>query len=121
MIFNYQQRAIEGRINLNDKQYANDSKPVMQGCTCLTCRIGDTHNRAVGYQHFQTESSGTDRDNPSFSRAYIHHLIQAKEMLADTLLFIHNLHQMVLLFHKLSEASVASQLESLCMWIEKQL
>eukprot|EP00956_Cyclotella_meneghiniana_P044286 scaffold311246_cov96-Cyclotella_meneghiniana.AAC.3 len=110
-----------GRINLNEKQYANDCKPLIQGCACLTCRFRTTSNRAVGYQHFATELSSTEPDYPSFSRAYIHHLIQANEMLADTLLFIHNLHQMVILFHKLSEARAASQLESLCLWVEKQL
>ena len=42
---------------------------------------------------------------PSFTRAYIHHLIKAKEMLAETLLFVHNLHQMLLLFRQLCEAA----------------
>ena len=46
-----------------------DKRPLMPECSCYVCR---TH-----------------------SRAYIYHLVCAKEMLAEILLFIHNLHQML--------------------------
>ena len=96
-------------IDLKNTQYANDNKPILQGCTCLTCRGRKPSKRPVGYQHFEKECDDAETESPSFSRAYIHHLIQAKEMLADTLLFIHNLHQIVILFHKLSEVHAASE------------
>ncbi|KAI9658563.1 MAG: hypothetical protein M1821_002123 [Bathelium mastoideum] len=48
------------------KEYAVDVRPLCAGCCCYTCRI---HNRA-----------------------YIHHLLNAKEMLAWVLLQIHNHH-----------------------------
>jgi hypothetical protein len=111
-----------GRIDLKNKQYSNDHRPLLHGCTCLTCRARKATDRPVGYQHFQKDKDvKTATYSPSFSRAYIHHLIQAKEMLADTLLFIHNLHQMVSLFRELSEAKAAAKLESLCQWVEHQL
>ncbi|KAI5303849.1 hypothetical protein KEM55_000341 [Ascosphaera atra] len=50
-----------------DKHVA-DTNPLMKGCTCYTCR--------------------------TFHRAYIRHLLNAKEMLAWTLLHVHNLHVM---------------------------
>ena len=55
-----------GRMNMVNQQYTHDPRPIDEGCTCYTCR--------------------------HFSRAYIRHLIQNKEMLAATLLSIHNIH-----------------------------
>jgi hypothetical protein len=109
-----------GTLDLNDTKCAQDSQPILKGCTCLTCRVRKASIRPVGYSHFQKEAAD-ETETPAFSRAYIHHLIRAKEMLADTLLFIHNLHQMVMLFHKLSEARAASKLESFCNFVESQL
>ena len=54
-----------GRINLMNAINAHDSRPIDETCTCYTC------------QHF--------------TRAYIRHLIIAKEMLASTLISIHNI------------------------------
>jgi len=53
-----------GRKNLSNAQYKRDFGPLMDGCDCYTC----TH----------------------YSRAYIHHLFKAKEMLSATLISIHN-------------------------------
>ena len=78
----------------------------------------------------------TDTDNqikksvPSFTRAYIHHLIKANEMIAETLLFVHNLHHVLLLFCQLSQAASLDDeecgdekrnLEAFCQKIEEQL
>jgi queuine tRNA-ribosyltransferase len=109
-----------GILDLNDTNYAQDSQPILKGCTCLTCRPRKVSSRPVGYRHFQKEAAD-EIDTPAFSRAYIHHLIRAKEMLANTLLFIHNLHQLVMLFHKLSDARAASKLETFCDFVESQL
>jgi len=54
-----------GRLNLMNAAYARDSQPIDQNCQCYTCR--------------------------HFSRAYLRHLIVAKEMLAATLISIHNI------------------------------
>ena len=54
-----------GRLNLMNAIYARDPEPIEKNCTCYTC------------QHF--------------SRAYLRHLIVAKEMLAATLISIHNI------------------------------
>jgi queuine tRNA-ribosyltransferase len=56
-----------GRINLRNLRYAQDPRPLEEeGCACYTC----TH----------------------FSRAYLRHLIKARELIAHQLLSIHNLH-----------------------------
>jgi queuine tRNA-ribosyltransferase len=54
-----------GRINLMNAAYAWDHHPIEQDCRCYTCQ--------------------------NFTRAYLRHLIMAKEMLAATLISIHNL------------------------------
>ena len=67
-----------GRMNISKATYARDERPIEQGCTCYTC------------QHF--------------SRAYLRHLIVAKEMLAGTLLSIHNLHTLLKLARDMRQA-----------------
>jgi len=58
-----------GRLNLVNSTYVRDVKPIDLYCQCYTCK--------------------------NFSRAYIRHLIVAKEMLAATLLSIHNLYMLL--------------------------
>ncbi len=59
----------QGRLNLMNAVHAHDPRPIDETCPCYTC----TH----------------------FSRAYLRHLIVAKEMLAATLLSIHNIATLV--------------------------
>lgn len=56
---------LDGLINLKNERYKHDDTPIMNADN-YTCR--------------------------NFSRAYLRHLVQAKELLAGTLLSIHNLH-----------------------------
>ncbi len=54
-----------GRLNLRNARFADELGPLEQGCDCYSCQ--------------------------RFSRAYIHHLIRAKEMLGFRLTTLHNL------------------------------
>jgi queuine tRNA-ribosyltransferase len=67
-----------GRINVSKAMYARDENPIEEGCVCYTCQ--------------------------NFSRAYLRHLIVAKEMLAGTLLSIHNLHTLLQLARDMRQA-----------------
>jgi queuine tRNA-ribosyltransferase len=58
-----------GRLNLLNAANAHDPHPIDEGCACYTCR--------------------------NFSRAYLRHLIVAKEMLAATLISIHNIYTLL--------------------------
>ena len=58
-----------GRVNLMNRMFAHDFNPIDESCHCYTC------------QHF--------------SRAYLRHLIVAKEMLSATLISIHNIQFLV--------------------------
>ena len=67
-----------GRINLMNAGFAHDASPIESGCECYTCR--------------------------TFSRAYLRHLIVAKELLAGTLVSIHNIQFLVTLMKQSREA-----------------
>ena len=55
-----------GQINLRNARHKDDARPLDPDCACPTCR--------------------------GFSRAYLHHLFRAEEMLGPILLTLHNLH-----------------------------
>lgn len=75
-----------GRMNLMNAQYARDERPISETCTCYTC------------QHH--------------SRAYIRHLIQAREMLSGTLISIHNIHTLLNLAARLRGAVMMGEFEA---------
>ncbi|GAB3211190.1 tRNA guanosine(34) transglycosylase Tgt [Nocardia tengchongensis] len=54
----------EGRFNINTARFKRDFTPIDENCDCYTCA--------------------------NYTRAYIHHLFKAKEILAATLCTIHN-------------------------------
>ncbi len=69
-----------GRFNLVTAANRRDFGPIDPDCTCYTC----TH----------------------YSRAYLHHLFKAKEMLASTLVTIHNEHFIVGLVDRMRQCLV---------------
>ena len=75
-----------GRLNLRNKPYADDQRPIDPECDCYTCR--------------------------TFTRAYLRHLIVAREMLAATLVSIHNLHTLTHLMADLRQAVLDGRLEA---------
>ncbi|MEW6718771.1 MAG: tRNA guanosine(34) transglycosylase Tgt [Chloroflexota bacterium] len=75
------------RLNLRNAEFKSDTNPISDTCTCYTCR--------------------------NFSRAYLRHLIVAKEMLAATLLSIHNLHTLIRLTQDMRTAIKLGQFDTL--------
>ncbi len=67
-----------GRLNLRNAQFARDERPVEPGCACYCCA--------------------------HFTRAYLRHLVVAGEMLAASLLSIHNLHVLLSLACEMRQA-----------------
>ena len=55
-----------GRINIRNEKYQEDTRPLDEECECYTCK--------------------------NYSRAYLNHLFKSKEILASILLTNHNLH-----------------------------
>lgn len=56
----------EGKLNLFNQKFERDMRPIEEGCPCEACR--------------------------TYSRAYIRHLLKAKEMLGMRLCVLHNLY-----------------------------
>ena len=77
----------EGRLNLMNVVFAHDKRPIDESCSCYTCR--------------------------TFSRAYLRHLIVAKESLAGTLLSIHNLRALIQLIKDIRESILEKNFESM--------
>jgi queuine tRNA-ribosyltransferase len=66
------------RINITNAQYADDTEPIESGCVCYTCQ--------------------------NHTRAYLHHLFAADELLALRLSSIHNIFFMVELMRQIRAA-----------------
>ncbi len=75
-----------GKINLLNEKYAKDARPFDENCGCPACRM--------------------------YSRAYIRHLIKAKEALGMRLAVMHNLYFYNSLMEKIREELEAGTFES---------
>jgi queuine tRNA-ribosyltransferase len=78
--------APEGRLNLMNATFARDERPIDETCDCYACK--------------------------TFTRAYIRHLIVAKELLAGTLISIHNLRALIRLMEQIRGCIADSTFES---------
>lgn len=67
-----------GKLNLFNARYELDERPIQEGCGCPACR--------------------------SYSRAYIRHLLKAKEMLGMRLCVLHNLYFYNTMMEEIREA-----------------
>jgi len=74
-----------GTINIGRQQFARDERPIDPACDCVCCT--------------------------SFSRAYLRHLVKAKELLAHTLLSIHNLRFLLNHVQKMRQAILDDNLD----------
>jgi len=75
-----------GRIRLTHRRYRRDAYPIDTSCDCAAC-------------------------GPGFSRAYLHHLFAANEVLSAVLTSIHNVHFYQRLMREAREAIVANSFE----------
>ena len=73
------------RLNMANAKFISDPHPIDETCTCYTC------------QHY--------------SRAYIRHLVVAKEMLAATLLSIHNIHTLTQITKEIRQAIIQDKFD----------
>ncbi len=84
---------VEGdRWNLKNQRFRRDHRPLEVTCPCYTCR--------------------------HFSRAYLCHLIHGKEMLAFTLLSIHNITELVRFTERIRAAILADRFtQEFALWL----
>lgn len=72
----------EGRLNIKNARYKEDSAILQEGCDCYTCQTG-------------------------FERRYLNHLVRSEELLAHTLLSIHNIRYLVRLMESVRASILA--------------
>ncbi|EYD75785.1 tRNA-guanine transglycosylase [Rubellimicrobium mesophilum DSM 19309] len=75
-----------GQVNLRNARHAEDPRPLDEACTCPACR--------------------------SYSRAYLHHVVRAGEMIAGMLLTWHNLHYFQEIMAGMREAIAGGRFEA---------
>lgn len=75
-----------GQVNIKNARHQDDPRPLDEDCTCPCCR--------------------------GYSRAYLHHVFRAKEMISGMLLTWHNLHYYQQLMAGLREAIAAGRLDA---------
>jgi queuine tRNA-ribosyltransferase len=73
-----------GDVKIRNAKHRGDPRPLDEACACYACR--------------------------NFSRAYLHHLQRANEILGARLNTIHNLHYYLQLMHELREAIAVERL-----------
>ena len=73
-----------GQVNIKNARHQDDPRPLAEGCGCPCCR--------------------------GYSRAYLHHVFKAGEIIASMLLTWHNLHYYQVLMQGLREAIAAGRL-----------
>lgn len=71
---------LDGRFNISASAFKNDFSPIDESCGCYTCK--------------------------NYTKAYLNHLIRAKEMLGATLLTIHNEFFIVNLVAKMRQSMI---------------
>ncbi|KAM7473026.1 hypothetical protein LguiA_011209 [Lonicera macranthoides] len=83
------------KINLKATVYRKDKSPIVEGCNCYTCQ--------------------------NHTKAYINHLLNVHEMLAQILLEIHNTHHYLAFFRAIREAIREGKFEEFrCEFIERR-
>ena len=73
-----------GQVNIKNARHQDDPRPLDESCSCPACR--------------------------SYSRAYLHHVFKAQEIIASMLLTWHNLHYYQVLMQGLRDAIAAGRL-----------
>ena len=81
-------------VSMYSKRFFEQFTPILPDCECYTCQ--------------------------NFTCAYIHHLLNTKELLAYVLLTIHNFHQFFLFFQRLREVAREGRVEELRASLERQ-
>jgi queuine tRNA-ribosyltransferase len=75
-----------GQVNIKNARHQDDPRPLDEACTCPTCR--------------------------NYSRAYLHHVVRAGEIIASMLLTWHNLHYYQELMQGLRDAIAENRLSA---------
>ncbi|MBV9759198.1 MAG: tRNA guanosine(34) transglycosylase Tgt [Acidobacteriaceae bacterium] len=79
----------QGKVAIKQARYLDDASPLDPGCACYTCR--------------------------TFSKAYLRHLFQAREILFSTLATLHNIHYYLGLMRQIRQSIFAGTFPELLL------
>jgi queuine tRNA-ribosyltransferase len=85
----------QGKIVIKNKKYAQDRRPVDEGCSCYTCQ--------------------------NFSRAYLRHLYEREEITSAVLNTIHNLHFYLDIFRKIRQSIESNSYKEFKVHLQSQI
>lgn len=102
------------KLNLRDKRFQDDERPLVPGCRCFACS---------GLQHSDRHPPATkDGRPPVFEgqmRAYVHHLLNTHEMLGNVLLSVHNTYHYGAFFAAVRQSIAAGRFDEYSAWFLK--
>jgi queuine tRNA-ribosyltransferase len=75
-----------GPVNIRNSRHINDPRPLDFDCDCYTCK--------------------------NYSRAYLHHVNKAKEIISSVLLTWHNLHYYQVLMDQMRNAIISNSFDN---------
>lgn len=81
------------KINLRDSRFRRDLTPLMDDCKCPCCAL--------------------------YTKAYVHHLLNCHEMLAEVILSAHNLHRYLMFFNAIQKHIADGTLQQFKQWFLK--
>jgi queuine tRNA-ribosyltransferase len=84
-----------GRVNIGNATYADDPRPVDEGCSCMVCR--------------------------TYSRAYLRHLFQVNEILSSILNTHHNVAFFLDIMSKIRQAIAFGNLVDFCSGFQARI
>ena len=85
----------QGKIVIKNQKYAQDRRPVDEGCGCYTCQ--------------------------NFSRAYLRHLYEREEITSAVLNTIHNLHFYLDIFQKIRQSIQSNSYKEFKVYLQTQI
>jgi queuine tRNA-ribosyltransferase subunit QTRTD1 len=106
------------KLHLADPVHAADARPLVPGCACFAC----AGSAAWAPGGAPVGAAGADRPplaHPGHSRAYIHHLVNCKEILGLALLSVHNAHHWARFFAEVRRAVVEGRFGEYTAWFKR--
>lgn len=81
-------------LHVRELRFERDFQPLVRGCDCFACK--------------------------QYTRAYVHHLLNVREILGDVLLYLHNLHQYYRFFRVLRREIKAERFATFAQLFQDQ-
>lgn len=108
------------KLHIGGGGYKEDWRPLVVGCKCFACGgLSALEGGGGAPGPLPPTKDGRPYIHAGHHRAYIHHLLNTKEILGTVLLTLHNTYQYAALFEGLRKAIKEGRLEAYSKWLKK--